>query len=140
MTLDRANAIDAWRLNRREASILSLAFLIILGFGFNLELRTALRRVPMTDLGVYVCGAGAIRDGQDLYRIVDRRDWHYNYPPAMAILLWPLAHPVPLPPPVLPLGTPRTAANTPWGYLIDAPGNYYGLKPDHVRFFWIVAA
>jgi len=130
----------SWALSRRESATLSAVSLILLAFGFNLELRTALRRVPMTDLGVYVCGAGAVRDGQDLYRIVDWRDWHYNYPPAMAILLRPLAHPVPVPPPVLPPGIARTAENTPWGYLIDAPGNYYGLKPDNLRFFWIVAA
>jgi len=136
---DPNSSTGTWRLSRRETSILAFAFLIILGFGFNLELRTALRRVPMTDLGVYVCGAGAVRDGQDLYQIVDWRKWHYNYPPALAILMRPLAHPVPVPPPALPLGTPRTAANTPWGYSIDAPGHYYGLKSDNARFFWIVA-
>jgi hypothetical protein len=126
-------------LSRGEISILALTFLILLGFGYNLERRTALRRVPMTDLGVYVCGAGAVRDGQDLYRIVDWRGWHYNYPPAMAILLRPLAHPVPTPPEPLPPGTARTAANTPWGYSIDAPGNHCGLNKDNARFFWIVA-
>jgi len=137
---DPNSSTGTWRLSRREISILSFTFLIILGFGINLELRTALRRVPMTDLGVYVCGAGAVRDGQDLYRIVDWRDWHYNYPPAMAILLRPLAHSVPVRPAAPPPGTPRTADNTPWGYSIDAPGNYYGLKPDNVQFFWIVGA
>jgi len=128
----------AWRLRRREISILAFFFLILLGFGYNLERRTALRRVPMTDLGVYVCGAGAVRDGQDLYRIMDWHGWHYNYPPAMAILLRPLAHPVPVRPAALPPGTLRTADNTPWGYSIDAPSNRYGLKKDSARFFWIV--
>ena len=136
--VDSDSSTGTWRLNHLEVSILSFTFLLLLGFGYNLERRTALRRVPMTDLGVYVCGAGAIRDGQNLYQIVDWRDWHYNYPPTMAILLRPLAHPVPVPPP-LPPGTPRTADNTPWGYSIDAPVNYYGLKPDNARFFWIVA-
>ncbi len=127
-------------MSRLEISLLSFGLLIILGFGYNLERRTALRRVPMTDLGVYVVGAGAVRYGQDLYHVVDWRDWHYNYPPATAILMRPLAHPVPVPPKPLPPGTPRTAENTPWGYPIDAPGNYYGLHDDNLRFFWIAGA
>ena len=119
--------------------MVSLTILFLLGFGCLLEFRTALRRQPMTDLGVFVCSAGAIRDGQNPYLIADWHGWHYVYPPALAILMRPLAHPVPVPPTPPAPGTPRTAANTPWGYAIDAPGVHYGLNQDNIRFFWLVA-
>ena len=116
-----------------------MALGVILAFGANLELRTALRRTPMTDLGVFACAAGAVRSGENLYTITDWHGWHYHYPPTLAILFTPLAHPVPTGPPLLAPGVPRTKFNTPWGYRIDSPGKFYGLDGQNVRFFWIVA-
>jgi hypothetical protein len=111
----------------------------ILAFGINLEQRTALRRVPMTDLGVYVCAAWAVGSGDDTYTIRDWHGWHYGYPPALAILFRPLAQPPPPDKPVLPPGTARTEANTPWGYGIDSHQRFYGLHRENFRFFIIVA-
>lgn len=129
----------SWRFRRGERLGLAVALFIILVFGANLEKRTALRRTPMTDLGVFACAAGAVRDGENLYTICDWHGWHYQYPPTLAILFRPLALPVPAGPPSLPPGEPRTKSNTPWGYRIDAPGNFYGLDEQNARFFWIVA-
>ena len=129
----------AWRFRRSERLGLAVALFAILVFGANLEKRTALRRTPMTDLGVFACAAGAVRDGENPYTICDWHGWHYQYPPTLAILFRPLAIPVPASPPSLPPGEPRTKSNTPWGYRIDTPGNLYGLDGQNVRFFWIVA-
>src|SRR5204862_4838671 len=40
----------AWQFSKRERTWLWVSFFVILLFGANLEKRTALRRVPMTDL------------------------------------------------------------------------------------------
>ena len=129
-----------WRFSRGERKGLAVALCVILGFGVNLEQRTALRRTPMTDLGVFACAAGAVRSHDNLYTISDWHGWHYQYPPALAILFAPFAHPVPTIPPSLPPGVLRTASNTPWGYAIDTPGRFYGLHEQNLRFFWIVGA
>ena len=112
----------------------------MLAFGINLEQRTALRRVPMTDLGVFSCAAWAAGSGDDLYAISDWHGWHYQYPPTLAILFQPLKHPLPLEKPALPPGTAFTEANTPWGYCVDSHQRFYGLHRDNFRFFCIVAA
>jgi hypothetical protein len=130
---------QGWRFSRRERFWLGASLCGILAFGANVEQRTALRRVPMTDLGVPVCAAGAVLKGDNLYGMREWHGWHYNYPPTLAILLTPLAHPVPSPPPVLAPGVPRTESNTPWGYDIDSHLRYYGLHKENARFFWIVA-
>src|SRR5437667_91445 len=49
----------------------------------------------MTDLQVYLRAAGAVRTGNDLYRITDDSGMHYTYAPPFAILLVPLADPPP---------------------------------------------
>jgi alpha-1,2-mannosyltransferase len=128
-----------WRLSQTEGRWMLLALTAVLAFGANLEKRTALRREPMTDLGVFACAASAVRSGANLYTTCDWHGWHYHYPPTLAILFAPLAHPVPTPPAPLQAGERRTDVNTPWGYGIDAPGNFYGLHAQNVRFFWIVA-
>jgi hypothetical protein len=128
-----------WHFRRGERIGLAAAFCVVLAFGANLEKRTALRRTPMTDLGVFACAAGAVRSGDNIYTICDWHGWHYQYPPTLAILFAPLAHPVPTGPPTLAPGVPRTKSNAPWGYRIDAPGNFYGLDEQNARFFWIVA-
>lgn len=47
----------------------------------------------MTDFGVYARAAWAVRTGEDIYSITDNNDWHYIYPPTLAILMTPLADP-----------------------------------------------
>ena len=130
-----------WRFSRAERTGLVVALCAFVGFGVNLEVRTALRRTPMTDLGVFACAAGAVRGTNNLYTVTDWHGWHYQYPPALAILFAPFAHPAPARLTFLPPGEPRTEANTPWGYPVDPPGKrFYGLHEANLRFFWIVAA
>ena len=128
-----------WSFHRHEKVALTIALLIVLGFGAILERRTALRRVPMTDLGVFASAAAAVRAGQDVYGATDWHGWHYVYPPALAILFFPMALPGPAPAPALEPGAPHTPENTPWGYSVDQGGNFYGLHRDNLHFFWIVA-
>lgn len=128
-----------WCLTRSERVGLAVVLCAILAYGIVLEFRTALRRAPMTDLGVFACAAGAVRSGDNIYGIFDWHGWHYQYPPTLAILFTPLAHPQPAPITLLQPGVPRTGDNTPWGYHIDARSQYYGLHEQNVRFFWIVA-
>ncbi len=128
-----------WFFSRCEWIGLALGLIVVLAFGANLEKRTALRRVPMTDLGVFACAASAVWNGDNLYTISDWHGWHYQYPPTLAILFRPLAHPVPTAPPVLPAGEERTELNTPWGYGVPGGHSFYGLHEQNLRFFWIVA-
>jgi hypothetical protein len=129
----------SWHFSRCERGWLALSAFAILAFGVNLEQRTALRRSPMTDLGVFSCAAGAVLSGQDLYTITDWHGWHYQYPPALAILFIPLELPVPTPPAALGPGEVRTEANTPWGYGIANHRRFFGLHAENARFFCIVA-
>jgi hypothetical protein len=64
-------------------------------FGGLVELRGALLKRRMTDLGVYLRAAWAVRAGEDIYAVTDENEWHYHYPPLFAILLTPLADPPP---------------------------------------------
>src|SRR5438552_15879180 len=127
-----------WRFSRGERWGLVVAASAVLAFGALIERRTALRRVPMTDLGVFACAASAARNGDDFYAITDWHGWHYHYPPMLAILFRPLAQPVPKPQ-TLPEGAHHGAENTPWGYGIASGRNYYGLHAENRRFFCIVA-
>src|SRR5690349_17879964 len=68
-------------------------FMTVLVFGGVVEFRSAFLRRHMTDLGVYLRAAWAVRSGEDLYDITDDNHWHYQYPPLFAILLVPLADP-----------------------------------------------
>src|SRR5207249_4470893 len=80
----------------------------------------------------------AIWSGDNLFNITDWHGWHYQYPPAMAILFAPFENPLPEPLPVLGPGERRTELNTPWGY--GVPNHrFYGLHRENLRFFWIVA-
>ncbi|HEV2693345.1 MAG TPA: glycosyltransferase family 87 protein [Verrucomicrobiae bacterium] len=134
------NATSAnWNLRRHERISLIITLCALIAFGFLQERRTALRHAPMTDLGVFCIASGAIWSGENPYAISDWHGWHYQYPPALAILFLPLAEPVPQQPPALPPGTLKTAANTPWGYAIDGK-NYYGFHAENTHFFFVVAA
>jgi hypothetical protein len=138
-TNDEPVILRGWKFSRRERTWLWVSLFLVLAFGANLEKRTALRRVPMTDLGVPVCAAGAVLKGDNLYRMSEWHNWHYNYPPTLAILLTPLALSAPSPPPVLNPGVPRVESNTPWGYDIASHRHYYGLHRDNAHFFGIIA-
>jgi hypothetical protein len=61
--------------------------------GVMVEVRSASTDRRMTDLDCYLRGAWAVRVGADPYAIEDDNNWHYNYPPFLAILLGPMADP-----------------------------------------------
>src|SRR6516162_6744952 len=87
-------------LARQPLSRLQQAFLLLLiigvgAFGCLVELRSAFLSRRMGDLGCYLRGAWAVRTGADLYSITDDNQWHYNYPPLLAIVMAPLADPPP---------------------------------------------
>jgi len=71
--------------------LLLLAFMIQ---GFNVVNRSVYLERRFTDLGIYLRAAWAARTGQDIYSVTDN-GCHYVYPPALAILLTPLAEPPP---------------------------------------------
>src|SRR5262249_4845534 len=62
-------------------------------FGPLVELRSAFLKRRMTDLGVYLRAAWAVRSGDDLYTITEENGWHYHYLPLFAIVMTPLADP-----------------------------------------------
>jgi hypothetical protein len=71
-----------------------VAFLVlVVGFGFLVELRSAFLERRMGDLVVFLRTAWAVRTGRDIYTITDHNGYHYHYPPLFAILLVPLADP-----------------------------------------------
>jgi hypothetical protein len=79
------------KLWERRGLILFLAVLVV--FGLIVEKRSAFMQRRMTDLGVYLRAAWAVRTGANIYRVTDNNDWHYQYPPLFAILMVPLADP-----------------------------------------------
>lgn len=133
------NPLRAWRFSRRERVRLVVGLVGLVAFGANVEQRTALRRAPMTDLGVYACAAGAVCSGENFYTTAEWHGWHYNCLPTLAILFTPLAQPVPIAPAILAAGVARTASNTPWGYEIASHPHFFGLHEENARFFCIVA-
>jgi hypothetical protein len=81
-----------------EATGIVVVLLLICVFCAAIERRTAFRappRPPMTDLEVYLRSAWAVRTGRDIYQVSDQNQWHYVYPPPVAIALVPLAAPPP---------------------------------------------
>jgi hypothetical protein len=88
------------RLKTWERIGIILFFIGLVGFGGLVEMRSAFLRRHMTDLGVYLRAAWAIRVGINPYEVTDSNGWHYQYPPLFAILMAPLADP--------PLGADRT--------------------------------
>jgi hypothetical protein len=64
---------------------------VLAAFACLVEKRSAFMQRRMTDAGVYFRAAWAVRTGADLYQVADENNWHYNYPPLLAILLVPLA-------------------------------------------------
>jgi hypothetical protein len=103
-------------LSRWERLGLALLLATFIGFGFVVEWRSAFLKRRMTDFGVYVRAAWAVRTGQDFYTITDDNGWHYHYPPLFAILLTPLADP---PPGADRAGTPSFAVSVAVWYVFS---------------------
>ncbi len=69
-----------------------IALLIgVIVFGTVTEIRSAFLKRRMTDVDTYFRAAWAVRVHQNPYDITDTNHWHYNYPPLLAIGLYPLA-------------------------------------------------
>jgi hypothetical protein len=81
-----------------EAAGIIVVVVLICVFCVAIERRTAFRKPPnppMTDLDVYLRSAWAVRTGRDIYQVCDQNNWHYVYPPLVAICFVPLAAPPP---------------------------------------------
>jgi hypothetical protein len=76
---------------RWERLVLIALLVVVIGFGVVVEIRGAFLKLPHTDLQVFLRAAWAVRSGGNLYTITDNNDWHYHYPPLLAIFLMPLA-------------------------------------------------
>lgn len=83
------------RLNRWEKLGLAGVALLVVAFGVITEIRSAFQVTRKTDAGVYFRAAWAARTGTDLFAAVDNNGWHFCYPPAFALLVMPLADPMP---------------------------------------------
>jgi hypothetical protein len=89
---ERNLASDPLRLHRRLLFV-GLAVLTIL-FGAVVFFKSVLLKRPQGDLGCFCRAGWAIREGgAPLYHVICNTGWHYNYPPAFAILMVPLADP-----------------------------------------------
>jgi alpha-1,2-mannosyltransferase len=88
----RSNLVSLSRLDR---VLLLLFALAMVGFGVVVEKRSAFMSRRMGDLGCFLRAGWAVRTGHDIYDVIDDNDWHYNYPPAFAIAVAPLADPPP---------------------------------------------
>ena len=88
-----AMSVTEWPKPWERRGLWLLLFLIPV-FGVVVEHRSAFLHRRMGDLGVYLRGAWAARQGgEQLYTISCDGGWHYVYPPLLAILLAPLADP-----------------------------------------------
>jgi hypothetical protein len=84
------------RLTRWERAGLWFLLVVAVGFGIFVDIRSALLRRRMGDLGIFLRAAWAARQGgEELYTITCNSGFHYCYPPTLAILLAPLADPPP---------------------------------------------
>lgn len=93
--MTEATSVVEWP-KRWERRGLWLLLFLIPAFGVVVEHRSAFLHRRMGDLGVYLRGAWAARQGgEQLYTISCDGGWHYVYPPLLAILLAPLADPPP---------------------------------------------
>lgn len=137
--MNNSPSFSRWKFNRIEWIGLILLGAVILGYGVNLELRTALRRVPRTDLGVFAAASAAVWSGEDLYSTTDWHGWHYQYAPTLAILFLPFAEPIPQQ--HLPATSPGEAGKIvpAWAYHATAQSSYVGFHKENIRFFRTVA-
>src|ERR1700726_4794822 len=72
------------RLSTLDRLVLTLLLLTALGFGVIVVMRGALLKSRMTDLGVFLRAAWAVRSGEDLYTITDDKGLLYHYPALLA--------------------------------------------------------
>jgi hypothetical protein len=89
-----------WKATRRlagwEKALIAGFFLVLLpALGALVEYRSALLTRRMGDLDCFLRASWAVRTDNDLYAVTSNNNWHYNYPPLLAILLTPLADPPP---------------------------------------------
>ncbi len=82
-------------LYRWERAGLALLLVGVAAFGGLVVTRSAFQQSRKTDFGVYARAGYAVREGLDLYQIADDNSWHYCYPPPFAVLMVPLADPLP---------------------------------------------
>ncbi len=68
---------------------------LVIGFGVVTEIKGAFQQSRKTDAGVYFRAAWAVNEGQDPYKVTDKNDWRYHYPPTFAILSIAFADPIP---------------------------------------------
>ncbi len=80
-------------LTRWQQIGLAALFVLVLGFGGLVEMRSAFLSRRMGDLDCFLRAGWAVRVGGDLYEVTDDNGFHYNYPPLLAILAAPLADP-----------------------------------------------
>jgi hypothetical protein len=86
--LSDSEGLSAW-----ERRGLLLFVILLIGFGFLVEQRSAFLKRRMGDWSVFARTAWAVRTGENIYSVTDENHFHYHYPPLFAILLWPLADP-----------------------------------------------
>ncbi len=77
------------RLNRWEAWGIVALVIAAIGLGVATEIHSAFLIRRQTDVDTYFRAAWAVRAGVNPYTVVDTNGWHYNYPPLLAILLYP---------------------------------------------------
>src|SRR5579862_8678303 len=90
---------------------IGVLLVLLVAQGVYVEIRSVHLTRRMGDFGVYVRGAWAVYSGENLYRIVDNNDWHYIYPPFLAIMLLPFADP---PSGIMPPFVPYSASVLLW--------------------------
>src|SRR5262245_10371232 len=76
-----------------KAALWSFGALMV-AFGWLVEVKSAFLSRRMGDAGVFLRAAWSVKaGGGQLYQLSCDNDWHYVYPPLLAILLTPLADP-----------------------------------------------
>lgn len=76
-----------------ERGFLLFVVALFIFLGVMTEIRSAYLSRRMGDFGCYARGAWAVRTDGDMYAVTCDNNWHYNYPPFLAILMTPLADP-----------------------------------------------
>jgi hypothetical protein len=77
---------------RRGERLALIAFVVVLVvFGVIVEHRSAFQHTRKGDLNVFLRAGWAVRANADLYAVTDNNNFHYHYPPLLAILAVPLA-------------------------------------------------
>ena len=77
---------------KRKRLFISVVVILLVVVGISTLCRGGIGPPPRrTDLTVFMRAAEAIRDGENIYRVVNARGWYYVYAPLLAILLTPFA-------------------------------------------------